>query len=642
MMGILAKTRFVVLSFSRPIKRLFVLMADVLVCLISTWIAFALRLDAWFDFSGAQWRVFAIAATISLPIFFRHGLYRAIFRFTGWPALLAMGRALLIYCIVMFGLFTVYGVDGVPRSIGILQPIFFIFGIGLNRAIIRYVLNDAIAPNQKGLAQRVLIVGVTLQTRELAVRLLKSPDKLIVGFIDEDNVLAGNTINGIPVFSGVSIEKLLEKDLIHELHIISGEMTKERRNQIFLLLESRSYIRLIDHNTYDERRNFSPNSVLVDFKIDDLLARSQVTVDDASIRSNIQNNVLLVTGAGGSIGSEICRQILKHGPKSLVLIENSEHALYKIYEELRETCIAQNLSVNIVPVIASVSNEWRMKELIFSWKPDVIFHAAAYKHVPLVESNPAEAILNNVQGTLICASLAIESGVSRFVLVSTDKAVRPTNIMGASKRLAEMLLQALADQSKHQQRSMLSMVRFGNVLGSSGSVVPLFARQIAIGGPITITHPEVTRYFMSIPEASRLVIQASILGKGGEVFLLEMGDSVRIIDLAKRMILLSGKSLKDEVNINGDIEIKISGLRPGEKLYEELLIGANPVITEHPKIMRAVENFLPWPELEPKLALLFGYCKQGNISEIKSILSELVDGYEPHPDIVDLTYLERS
>lgn len=638
----LVKARQVVLHFSRPIKRLLVLTADVLVCLVSTWIAFALRLDTWFYFSEPQWKVFAIATTISFPIFFLYGLYRAIFRFTGWPALLAMGRALVIFCIAMFCLFTVYGVDGVPRSIGILQPIFFIFGIGLNRAIIRYVLSDAIEPNQAGLVHRVLIVGVTLQTRELAERLLKSVDKLIIGFIDEDNVLIGNTINGIPVFSGTSIEKVLEKYLIHELHVIGGEIKKERRDEILLLLKSRSYIRFINHNTYVGQRNFVPNGVLVDFKIDDLLARSQVTVDDASIRSSIQNNVILVTGAGGSIGSEICRQILEHGPKTLLLVENSEHALYKIYEELHETSTTQNLPVNIVPAIASVSNEWRMRELISSWKPDVIFHAAAYKHVPLVESNPAQAILNNVQGTLICASLAIEFGVSRFILVSTDKAVRPTNIMGASKRLAEMLLQALADQSRHQQRSMLSMVRFGNVLGSSGSVVPLFARQIALGGPITITHPEVTRYFMSIPEASRLVIQASILGKGGEVFLLEMGDAVKIIDLAKRMILLSGKSLKDEVNLNGDIEIQISGLRPGEKLYEELLIGANPVNTEHPKIMRAMEKFLPWSNLEPKLAILFNYCEQGNIGEIKLILSELVDGYQPHPDIVDLTYLERS
>lgn len=637
----IARTRHLALHFSRPIKRLFVLIADVLVCLISTWIAFALRLDSWFDFSEPQCRVFVIATIISVPIFFRYGLYHAIFRFTGWPALLAMSRALVFFCIVMFGLFTVYGIDGVPRSIGILQPIFFIFGIGLNRAIIRYVLSDSIELNQEVLVQRVLIVGVTLQARELAAQLLKLPDKLIIGFIDEDNVLAGNTINGIPVFSGTSLGKVLEKECIQELHLISAKISNERRDEILRLLGSNCYVRFFNHNPYEGQRNLAPNSVLVDYKIDDILARSQVTVDDALIRLNIQNSVILVTGAGGSIGSEICRQILNHEPKTLLLIEISEHALYKIYAELQETSKAKNLSVNIIPAIASVSSERRMKELIFSWKPDVIYHTAAYKHVPLVESNPAEAILNNVQGTLFCASLAIKFGVSRFILVSTDKAVRPTNVMGASKRLAEMLLQALADRSKHQQCSILSMVRFGNVLGSSGSVVPLFATQIANGGPITITHPEVTRYFMSIPEASRLVIQASILGKGGEVFLLEMGDSVRIIDLAKRIILLSGKSLRDEVNPNGDIEIQIIGLRPGEKLYEELLIGAKPVITEHPKIMRAMENFLPWSELEPKLELLFGYCKEGNIGEIRSILSELVDGYKPHPDIVDLTYLER-
>lgn len=637
----LVRARYSVLNLSRPIKRLLVLTADVLVCLFSTWIAFALRLDAWLDFSGVQWRVFAISAAISLPIFMFYGLYRAIFRFTGWPTLLAMGRALAIYCLVIFSIFTIYGINDVPRSIGILQPIFFIFGIGLNRAIIRYVLNDAVDLSKTAVTQRVLIVGVTLQARELAMSLLNSPDKFIVGFIDEGNVLAGNTINGIPVFSGDSLEKLLEKARIQELHIAIDEISIESRDHILRLLEPHPYIRFISHTTSDQRRNIAPDSMPTDYRIDDLLARNQVMVDELSIRSSMEGKVVLVTGAGGSIGSEICRQILHHAPRTLILIENSEHALYKIYEELNGIAKSKRLPTNIIPAIASVSNEWRMKELIFSWRPDVIFHAAAYKHVPLVESNPAEAILNNVQGTLICASLAIESGASRFILISTDKAVRPTNIMGASKRLAEMVLQALANGLAKQQNSMLSMVRFGNVLGSSGSVVPLFAQQIASGGPITITHSEVMRYFMSIPEAARLVIQASVLGKGGEVFLLDMGQPIRIIDLAKRMILLSGKSLKDDVNLNGDIEIKITGLRPGEKLYEELLIGANPVITDHPKIMRAMENFLPWPELEQKLTNLFYYCKHGNIDEIKCILSQLVEGYEPYPEIVDLTYLER-
>ena len=641
-MAILARFRYSALHLSRSIKRLFVLMADILVCLISTWSAFALRLDAWPSFSVVHWKVFAIALTISLPIFIHYGLYRAIFRFTGWPALLAMSRAFLIFCIAMACIFLFYGIDGVPRSIGILQPVLFIVGIGLNRTIIRYVLNDDAILSKADGVQRILIFGTTLRARNLAVGLLNFPDKLIVGFIDDSNALAGNTLNGIPVIPGNRLKTILDKDRIQEIHLLDDEISKEKRNHILLFLISYPYIRFISHKTPDHHTNFSPDGLLLEYEIDDLLSRSQVAIDAISIRSNIQNNVVMVTGAGGSIGSEICRQVIGHEPNTLILIENSEHALYKIYEDLYETSKVRNLSVNLIPALASVFNEWRMKELIFSWKPDVIFHVAAYKHVPLVESNPAEAILNNVKGALICVSLAIEFEVPRFILVSTDKAVRPTNIMGASKRLAEMLLQALADNLKNQQHSILSIVRFGNVLGSSGSVVPLFARQIAMGGPITITHPEVTRYFMSIPEASRLVIQASILGKGGEVFLLDMGEPVRIVDLAKRMILLSGKSLRDDININGDIEIEISGLRPGEKLYEELLIGANPVNTEHPKIMRAMENFLSWSELEPKLELLFGYCKQGNIGEIKSILSELVDGYEPHPDIVDLTYLERS
>jgi FlaA1/EpsC-like NDP-sugar epimerase len=618
------------------------LVADVLVCLISTWIAFALRLDIWFSFSDPQLKVFAIATAISLPIFIHYGLYRAIFRFTGWPALLAMGRALIIFCILMFCLITIYGVDNVPRSIGILQPIFFIFGIGLNRAVIRYILNDGVGVSSIIKDQKILIFGISLEAQELAVRLFNLPDKLVFGFVDEGIKLAGNTINGIPVFSMSHLKKLFEKDNINEIHLISEKISNQRYNEILLLLESYPYIRLIKHNAQDSYGKFVSDEALGNYKINDLLSRSQVVIDEVSIQSSICNKVILVTGSGGSIGSEICRQVLNHRPKTLLLIENSEHALYKIYEDLLELSIDNNVSTNIVPIIASVSNQLRMKELISSWKPDVIYHAAAYKHVPLVESNPAEAILNNVQGTLICATLAIEFGVARFILVSTDKAVRPTNVMGASKRLAEMLLQALAENLKHQQKSTLSMVRFGNVLGSSGSVVPLFARQIALGGPITITHPEVTRYFMSIPEASRLVIQASILGKGGEVFLLDMGSPVRIIDLAKKMILLSGKSLKDELNPKGDIEIQVTGLRPGEKLYEELLIGASPVNTEHPKIMRAMESFMPWSELEKRLNRLFSHCVQGNINDIKLILNELVDGYEPHPDIVDLTYLERS
>jgi len=634
--------KFWILHLSRPVKRVLVLTADVLICLISTWIAFALRLDTWLDFSSAQFKVFVIAIFTAFPIFIHCGLYRAIFRFTGWPALLAMSRALIFYCILIFGIFGIYGIDGVPRSIGVLQPIFFIFGIGFNRAIIRYLLNDSNEFKQEISNQKILIIGVTLQAREYVLRLLNSPDKTIIGFIDESANLVGNTIYGVPIFSDKVLKEFLNKNYVQEIHLMKSVITKTKRDQILLLMQSYPHIRFIDHAIFEKHRNLLSDELFVNYGIDDLLERSQVTIDDGLIRKNIYQNTILITGAGGSIGSEICRQVLDHEPKTLLLIENSEHALYKIYEELNEIRSAKNLSVNIIPSIASVSNEGRMRELISSWSPNAIFHAAAYKHVSLVESNPAEAILNNVQGTLICASLAIEYRIGRFVLVSTDKAVRPTNIMGASKRLAEMVLQALGDKFKSQSGSILTMVRFGNVLGSSGSVVPLFERQIALGGPVTITHPEVTRYFMSIPEASSLVIQASILGKGGEVFLLEMGNPVKIVDLAKRLILLSGKSLKDEANPSGDIEILISGLRPGEKLYEELLIGANPTPTSHPKIMRAMEDFLSWPELEPKLNNLFDHCRSGSIDEIKSILSEIVNGYEPHPDIVDLTYLERS
>jgi FlaA1/EpsC-like NDP-sugar epimerase len=378
-------------------------------------------------------------------------------------------------------------------------------------------------------------------------------------------------------------------------------------------------------------------SDLRELDIDDLLGREPVMPNHILLAMNVQSKIVMITGAGGSIGSELCRQILAVGPSKLLLIEQSEFALYAIHQELEEK-LAERL-IELVPLMASVQDEERMREIMSTWRPDTVYHAAAYKHVPLVEHNPAEGIKNNVFGTLCAAQAAADSGVSDFVLISTDKAVRPTNIMGASKRLAELVLQALAATNPSTN---FSMVRFGNVLGSSGSVVPKFRQQIRDGGPITLTNPEITRYFMTIPEAAQLVIQAGAMAKGGDVFVLDMGQPVKILDLAIRMVELSGLTIKDAQNSEGDIEIEITGLRPGEKLYEELLIGENPHRTTHPRIMKAQEEFIPWEVFEDKLNALHLLLNSNDVSLIRSTLKDILPGYTPNEKIVDWVYLEQS
>jgi FlaA1/EpsC-like NDP-sugar epimerase len=378
-------------------------------------------------------------------------------------------------------------------------------------------------------------------------------------------------------------------------------------------------------------------SDLKELDIDDLLGRESVTPNHILLARNVVNKTVMVTGAGGSIGGELCRQIINVGPSKLLLIENSEFALYAIHQELEGKISGRNIV--LVPLLASVQDADRLREIMTTWHPDTVYHAAAYKHVPLVEHNPAEGIKNNVLGTLRVAQESVSSGVTDFVLISTDKAVRPTNIMGASKRLAEMVLQALAENSS---TTNFSMVRFGNVLGSSGSVVPKFRQQIRDGGPITLTHPEITRYFMTIPEASQLVIQAGAMSKGGDVFVLDMGSPVRIIDLARRMVELSGLTVRDELDPDGDIEIEISGLRPGEKLFEELLIGDDPKPTSHLRIMKAHEDFIVWDDLKKHLESLEIALNLNDVGVIRMIMTNLISGYVPNKEIVDWVHLEQE
>ena len=633
-----------ILALPRTAKRIVALLVDLSLCVLTVWLAYYLRLGEFVSFTGqSQWASSASWAAvasivIALPIFIVSGLYRAIFRYSGWPALLAVARAVGIYGIVYASIFTAIGVEGAPRTVGIIQPILLLLFVGVSRALARVWLGDQYQSILKQASRpKVLIYGAGRTGRQLATAMANSHEMRVVGFLDDDDRLHGHVLNGQPIYTPDDLDSLVSTLNISDVLLAMPSINRKRRNEILSLIRGTHVsVRTLPSVT-DLAQGKVSVSDLRELDIDDLLGREPVSPNHILLAKNIVGKMVLVTGAGGSIGSELCRQILLVGPAKLLLIEQSEFALYAIHQELEEKLAG--CKTVLVPLLASVQDGDRMREIMSTWHPDTVYHAAAYKHVPLVEHNPAEGIKNNVLGTLRTAQAASEYGVSDFVLISTDKAVRPTNIMGASKRLAEMVLQALAATNPGTK---FSMVRFGNVLGSSGSVVPKFRQQIRDGGPITLTHPEITRYFMTIPEASQLVIQAGAMAKGGDVFVLDMGQSVKIMDLARRMIELSGLTVKDEQNPDGDIEIEITGLRPGEKLYEELLIGDNPKSTLHPRIMKAHEDFLPWPDLEVKLNALLMALNVNDVSVTRLMMQQLVPGYTPSDNIVDWVYLEQE
>ena len=647
-------TKQSLLSLPRSVKRGMVMFCDMVICGLSVWLAFGLRLDQWGYFQGRQWMVFIAAIGFSFPLFISFGLYRAIFRYVGSAAFTSMARVFTIYTGLFFITFTIIGVQEVPRSIGVIQPILLFISIGISRYFIRVWLGDInnVQKSFHKVKPLALIYGAGSAGRQLAAALSLNNEMLVKGFIDDDKYLQGNTINGIPVYGNTDIRSLMIRLEITDVLLAIPSVNQVRRNEIIARLNGCGVRVRTLPGVLDMASGRVRISDLHDLDMNDLLGRKVVPPDIALLEKNIRDKTILVTGAGGSIGSELCRQIIKFSPRSLVLIDNSEHALYQIYEELKKAIIlqengnggeaksgdsqsdsAKTLPIKLIPCLASVRDAELMLKIFVAHQPATVFHAAAYKHVPLVEQNPAEGIRNNVLGTLTCAQVSLETGVSHFILISTDKAVRPTNVMGASKRIAEMVLQAMEKSAiKNGQATQFSMVRFGNVLGSSGSVAPLFSAQIKAGGPITLTHPEVTRYFMTIPEAVQLVIQSSAMATGGDVFVLDMGQPVRIYDLAVKMVYLSGLMVKDELHPHGDIEIEVTGLRPGEKLYEELLIGDNPQPTEHPKIMKAHEEFLLWDELELELEQLNVALHAGDAGLIRSSLKKLVPGYQPNGD----------
>jgi FlaA1/EpsC-like NDP-sugar epimerase len=633
------------LALPRAVKRLIVLLVDASLCVIAVSLAFYLRVGEWVSLSNhPEFKAMTpvwVSLALAVPVFVAFGLYRAIFRYSGWPALVTVGKAVGLYGLMFMAIFTLVGVSGVPRTVGLIQPLLVLFLVGASRALARYWLGGLYLSQLKmGTLPKVLIYGAGSAGRQLANALANSYEMRVVGYLDDDDRLHGHVLNGLAIYSPQDLPGLVVSLGISDVLLALPTANRKRRNEILALMQQAQVsVRTLPSVMELAQGKVSTEDVR-ELDIDDLLGRESVAPNHILLGRNVTRKVVLVTGAGGSIGSELCRQILKLKPQTMLLVDQSEYALYEIHQELLDKTQALGQGVTqLVPLLASVRDAERMREVITTWSPNTIYHAAAYKHVPLVEHNPAEALKNNVFGTRTVAQLAVEHGVDDMVLVSTDKAVRPTNIMGASKRLAELVLQALATEPG---KTTFSMVRFGNVLGSSGSVVPKFRQQIKNGGPITLTHPEVTRFFMTIPEAAQLVIQAGAMAKGGDVFVLDMGESVKIMDLAQRMIQLSGLTLRTEDNPDGDIAIEITGLRPGEKLYEELLIGNDPQPTLHPRIMKASEEKMAWSNLQESLNAMQVALDVNDVGVLRRMLEQLVSGYHPSGEIVDWVHLAQE
>ena len=619
------------------VKRPIAVVVDIVLLSLATWLAYCFRYESLRFPQGSQWLAYGLACLLAIPVFSYYGLYRAVYRHSGLLALVSLAKAVALYGVAYGLIIVLVRIEDVPRTVGLLQPLLALLFVGGWRAIIRvWFMGGGRAV--RAARQKVLIYGAGSAGTRLLAALQNSHEMQAVGFIDDDPRLHRRLINGVPVQEPQDLARIVERKHVQAVLLAIPSLSRKRRNEILERLRSTGvHVRTLP-GLMELARGAVHASDLRELDIEDLLGRDPVQPRLDLMARHTSGKVVLVTGAGGSIGSELCRQLAALQPDSLVLVEQSEFALYSIHQELAARISDGGLPVcRLVPLLCSVRDEFRFLEVLTRVRPHIVYHAAAYKHVPLVEGNVIEGVSNNALGTWVAARCAQRAGVSEFVLISTDKAVRPTNVMGASKRLAELVLQALAaeatvDSGKPGQgaaATRFSMVRFGNVLGSSGSVVPLFRQQIRNGGPVTVTHREVTRYFMTIPEAAQLVVQAGAMARGGEVFVLDMGQPVRIMELARRMIELSGLTAYSAAQPPGDIEITVTGLRAGEKLYEELLIGDSPLPTDHPRIMMARESFLPWSELERWLIRLQMLAAQGDTDGIVAVLKQVVAGYSP-------------
>ncbi len=613
-----------IVALNRIAKLFFILLTDALLCVAAVIISFSLRLGEWTLWSTAISIVVLACLALWLPIFTVRGIYRSVVRFMGSRTMLEILTSCIAMALILTVIFAFRAPAGVPRTIAVLQPMVFATLLVISRLVARYILFDLL--NQRGFAgarQSVMIYGAGSAGRQLALSLRHEPNMFLCGYIDDDKRLTGKHLDGVRVHDGTDVERLITRYEISTILLAVPRVSRQRREQIVRKFENIS-VRVL---TLPAMANLIDGSVSVDnlreIEIRDLLGRDPVPPNHLLLQKTVGGRSVMITGAGGSIGSELCRQISMLDPACIILVEMTEHALYLIDAELREAQKSGALHINVTihAELGNVADLNTARRLFDRWRPDTVFHAAAYKHVPLVEENVIAGMRNNVFGTLHCAMEADRVGVQHFILVSTDKAVRPTNVMGSSKRVCELVLQALAARGS---ASRFAIVRFGNVLGSSGSVVPRFQRQIHQGGPVTLTHRDVTRYFMTIPEAAQLVIQAGAMAEGGEVYVLDMGEPIRIFDLARAMINLSGLTVRDAANLDGDIEICEIGLRKGEKLYEELLIGNAPRPTHHPRIMQARENYLDWAALEGHLAAMNTALAEGDRVRSLDILCTLV------------------
>jgi FlaA1/EpsC-like NDP-sugar epimerase len=627
-----------ILNLPRFAKQIIAIIVDLSLCVLSTWFAFYLRLDKFILIQEVALTAVMASVVLALPVFWLLGLYRTIFRYSGLSIMFSVSIALLIYGLLYFLVFGVYGVVGIPRSIGILQPMLLFFAVVSSRLFVKYLLGGNYLFKDKSQSlKKTLVYGAGSAGRQLVSALANSNELKVVGFLDDDERFHGQVLQGQEIYSSLKIDDLIKSKEVQLVLLALPSISRSRRNEILKNLSNYPLQVQTLPTVADIIQGRVYLSDIKDLDVDDILNRDQVLPNIELLSKNITSKNVLVTGAGGSIGSELARQIIKQNPQKLLLLELNEFALYKIYEELK----IANENFKIIPLLVNIQDQNKINEIFKTFKVDTVYHAAAYKHVPLVEENISESIRNNVFATLAVAKAALSQSVENFVLISSDKAVRPTNIMGASKRIAELCVQGLYQNTKNNKTKM-TIVRFGNVLESSGSVIPKFKKQIKDGGPITLTHPDVTRYFMTLIEASQLVIQAGAMSEDCDVFVLDMGESIKIKDLIYRIVKLSGLTVKDENNKEGDIEIKIIGLRPGEKLYEELLLGDNPQKTQHPKIQKAQDPFIPFNQLEVDLNNLKNLLDNNKVFEVKELLARIVKTYQSNSAIVDHVYLEQS
>jgi len=624
-----------VVDLSRPAKRLITVSADCVIIPVVLYLAMALKTGSLLiEFS--DWRAFIVVLPISIPIFARCGLYRAVIRYLGHRAVFAVAKS-VAFSTILFGIVGFWWkLPGISASVLAIYASLLLIYVAGSRFLARYyLLTRYIRPT----LARVAIYGAGDAGARLASSLLATRTFDPIAFIDDNRALQGNSVNGIRVYSPDQLPAIVRDHEVDRILLALPSESRRRRREILTRLEP---LGLHIQTVPEIDQLVSGNASVSDIRevdVGDLLGRDAVPPNAALLEGCIRGRVVMVTGAGGSIGSELCRQIVRQHPVRLLLFEMSELALYNIERELRTTIAQNGLSVDLVPMIGNAHHKYRLRDILQAYRVQTVYHAAAYKHVPIVEQNVIEGIHNNVISTWYAAEAALEAEVESFVLISTDKAVNPTNVMGATKRLAEIVLQGL---QQRRGKTRFCMVRFGNVLASSGSVVPLFYEQIRAGGPITVTHPDVIRYFMTIPEAAQLVIQAGSMAKGGDVFVLDMGKPVRIDDLARRMVHLMGMSVRDEQHPDGDIEIAYTGLRPAEKLFEELLIGNNVTGTEHPMILSAIEHCLPWEKVSVLLENLLTTMSRFDCPRALDLLMQAVVEYKPAVEIHDLVWSRQS